>query len=160
MEKTKIHEYLPDWSEQLAKRGIALSGYVLMPNHLHLLVFVQPECQGLNKVIGESKRFMAYEIVKRLKERNELELLHQLSLGVQLEEAKKGKRHQVFRLSFDAKELSSDEEVERVLDYIHHNPVSGKWNLAADFVSYPYSSARYYELGESSALLLRHYKKI
>jgi hypothetical protein len=77
MERTKIHEYLPGWAEQLAKRGIVLSGYVLMPNHLHLLVFVQPECTGLNKVIGESKRFMAYEIVKRLKKLDEQELLHQ-----------------------------------------------------------------------------------
>jgi hypothetical protein len=63
-------------------------------------------------------------------------------------------------LSFDAKELSSDEELERVLDYIHYNPVSGKLNLASDFVSYPYSSARYYELGESSKIVLRHYKEI
>jgi hypothetical protein len=68
--------------------------------------------------------------------------------GVQIEERKKGKKHQVFRLSFDAKEVSGDDEIVKVLDYMHHNPVSGKWELVEDFVDYPYSSARYYELGE------------
>ncbi len=33
----------------------------------------------------------------------------------------------------------------RELDYIHHNPISGKWNLAESFIEYPYSSASFYE---------------
>ncbi len=34
------------------------------------------------------------------------------------------------------------------LDYIHFNPVSGKWQLSNDDVSYYYSSARFYETGK------------
>jgi len=33
------------------------------------------------------------------------------------------------------------------LDYIHFNPVSGKWNLAKDDMDYHFSSARFYETG-------------
>jgi putative transposase len=33
------------------------------------------------------------------------------------------------------------------LDYIHFNPVRGKWRLAKDDISYYYSSARFYETG-------------
>jgi hypothetical protein len=33
------------------------------------------------------------------------------------------------------------------IDYIHFNPVSGKWNLAKDYLDYYYSSARFYETG-------------
>jgi putative transposase len=33
------------------------------------------------------------------------------------------------------------------LDYIHFNPVSGKWALAKDDLSCHYSSARFYESG-------------
>jgi putative transposase len=33
------------------------------------------------------------------------------------------------------------------LDYIHNNPVKGKWQLAKDYLSYHYSSARFYETG-------------
>ena len=40
----------------------------------------------------------------------------------------------------------------KVLDYIHHNPVNGKWSLVEDYVDYPYSSARYYETGEQQEI--------
>ncbi len=33
------------------------------------------------------------------------------------------------------------------LNYIHFNPVSGKWQLAKDDLGYFYSSARFYETG-------------
>jgi hypothetical protein len=33
------------------------------------------------------------------------------------------------------------------IDYIHFNPVSGKWNLAKDYLDYYYSSAGFYETG-------------
>jgi putative transposase len=33
------------------------------------------------------------------------------------------------------------------VDYIHFNPVSGKWNLAKDYLEYYYSSAVFYETG-------------
>ncbi|MEO7045292.1 MAG: hypothetical protein ABI091_08260 [Ferruginibacter sp.] len=41
----------------------------------------------------------------------------------------------------------SREVARQKLDYIHRNPVSGKWTLAKDDVSYFYSSARFYEYG-------------
>jgi hypothetical protein len=46
------------------------------------------------------------------------------------------------------------------LDYIHRNPVSGKWNLAPDFTKYPHSSAGFYELGVSGAVDVVHYKRL
>jgi hypothetical protein len=35
--------------------------------------------------------------------------------------------------------------IEQKLDYIHHNPVSGKWCLVNDFCDYPHPSASFYE---------------
>ena len=32
------------------------------------------------------------------------------------------------------------------INYIHNNPVSGKWMLAKDFVAYEHSSASFYEI--------------
>ena len=43
------------------------------------------------------------------------------------------------------------------INYIHHNPVNGKWNLAKDFVSYEHSSASFYELGIIQHFLPAHY---
>lgn len=52
------------------------------------------------------------------------------------------------------------EGILRVLDYIHHNPVSGKWNLANDYLSYKYSSARFYELGEAGSVEIHHFRDV
>ena len=51
--------------------------------------------------------------------------------------------------------------VEQKLDYIHHNPVKGKWALVEDFALYPHSSAGFYELGEHDNMApLVHYKDL
>jgi hypothetical protein len=51
---------------------------------------------------------LAYEIIKRLKASKNNELIQTLKEGVQPNERVKGKKHQIFRLSLDAKEISED----------------------------------------------------
>ena len=51
----------------------------------------------------------------------------------------------MFNDSFDAKDIHNEKFLHHKIDYIHHNPVSGKWNLAEDFASYEHSSAAFYE---------------
>ena len=70
-----------------------------------------------------------------------------------------GKKHKVFRQSFDAKECFSIEILEQKLDYIHANPVSGKWNLVDYFTDNKYSSASFYELGVKNEYIT-HYKEV
>ena len=124
LEGTEIYDYLHFWFEKMEQKGCKLSGYVIMPNHLHLIIYYDSINHTLNQIIAEEKRFLAYEIVKRLKKKGKKDLLELLKKGVQSNERAKGKVHQVFRLSFDAKSLG-EKEVEEVLDYIHRNPVSG-----------------------------------
>ena len=143
----------------MEEKGLKLCGYVTMPNHLHLIVYYESEDHTLNKIIGESKRFLAYEIVKRLKKKGKKYLLDVLKQGVQSNERAKGKIHQVFRLSFDAKSLG-EKDVEEVLDYIHRNPVSGVWRLVDDYTEYTYSSAGYYEAGLRSFYKLHDFRKV
>ncbi len=63
-----------------------------MPNHIHLIVYVLNDCRGLNYEIGEAKRFMAYEIVRKLKKLNKRKLLDTLSDTVPLSEKILGKK--------------------------------------------------------------------
>jgi len=130
-----------------------------MPNHLHCLLFMRHSGTSLNRVVAEGKRFMAYAIVKRLKALGKTDLLRELENGVKANEKRKGKLHQVFHLSFDGRECTTEKLVEQKLDYIHHNPVSGKWDLASDFTRYSHSSAGYYERGEQNEHLI-HYKSL
>lgn len=126
-------------------------GYVIMPNHIHLLIFVSERSNTINQLIGNGKRFMAYEIVKRLQEQGQEKLLNELREGVDMNEALKNKHHQVFEPSFDCKVCLNEKFIKQKLNYMHRNPVSGKWNLAETFTDYPHSSAGFYETGEGSA---------
>ncbi|MBX9852488.1 MAG: hypothetical protein K2X86_12125 [Cytophagaceae bacterium] len=110
--------------------------------------------------MGTGKRFMAYEMVRRLEKRKEYSLLKQLSEGVEENERRRGKKHQVFAPSFDVKICDSEIMIEQKLDYMHNNPVSGKWNLVNDYTDYKHSSAAFYELGKSGVFDVKHYKEI
>jgi hypothetical protein len=46
------------------------------------------------------------------------------------------------------------------LNYIHYNPVTGKWNIATDFVSYEHSSASFYEERIIKHFEPKHYKSL
>lgn len=148
-----------NWFEHLRIDGCHVLAYVIMPNHLHCLLFPTHREKLLNRLVGEGKRFMAYSITGNLKKLGKYGLLKKLAEGVQRNEKKKGKKHQVFRLSFDARICFDEKMVEQKLEYIHDNPVSGKWNLSDDFVGYSHSSAAYYELGAENKFVT-HYKDI
>lgn len=84
---------------------------------------------------------MAYEIIKRLESLDQSGLLNRLAEDVTMRERSKGQKHKAFEESFDAKPIFNESFLFQKLDYIHHNPVSGKWKLAGDFTKYAHSSA-------------------
>ena len=129
-----------------------------MPNHLHAWLY--PTQDSLNKLTANGKRFMAYEMVKRLEQLKRYTLLRESEQGVQPNERRKGKKHQVFRLSFDACKCFDEKMVEQKLDYLHHNPVQGKLNLAEDYADCQHSSAQFYATGVHGVYEVTHYKEI
>jgi REP element-mobilizing transposase RayT len=160
IETTKSYELVYNWFNILKKESVSIVAYVIMPNHLHCILHFPEPNFDLNKIIGNAKRFMAYEIVNRLEGSKETALLQLLAASVTEREKKKGQLHRVFKSSFDAKPIFSDKFLMQKINYIHHNPVSGKWNLAKDFVSYEHSSASFYELGKTRHFLPAHYRDL
>ncbi len=144
IEESNLYDYIRKWSCQLANKGVQICGYVIMPNHIHLLVYITGSCRGLNYEIGEAKRFMIYEVVKRLKVLKKETILKTLSEAVSPGERRQGKQHHVFKKSFDAKEIEGEKGINRVLEYMHVNPVNGVWSLVDDYRDYPYSSVGFY----------------
>lgn len=67
---------------------------------------------------------------------NNEELLSILFESTSKGEKKRGKKHKVFKTSFDCKEIYNQKMLETKLDYIHKNPCNGKWNLARSYVEY------------------------
>ncbi|WP_435353249.1 transposase [Emticicia sp. SJ17W-69] len=160
-EETQLYGNIYGWLKILKEQGIKTVAYVLMPNHLHCMLYLPKESPELFKIISNAKRFMAYEIVKRLKANSKVSLLEKLEEGVKVKEGKKGKLHQVFRESYDAKECFNEPFIKQKLDYMHKNPVSGRWNLATDYLQYIHSSARFYDLSEANELVdLTHYQDV
>ena len=103
------------WFDNLRLRGCHIAGFVIMPNHLHILLF--PTKGLLNKLIANGKRFMAYGLVDSLTKKGKQGILRQLKAGVQTAEKSKGKKHQVFRLSFDARLCFDQAMIEQKLDF-------------------------------------------
>lgn len=139
------------------KKSIETTAFVFMPNHVHLILHLnKPE--NLNKIIANGKRFLAYEIIKKLKSQHNDNLLYILNEGCSKAERKKGQLHKVFESSFDAKAILNHQFLFQKLDYIHHNPVVKKWNLAPYFVDYEHSSAAFYETNkEHASISITHY---
>ena len=113
-----------------------------MPNHVHCILFFPTEKYDLNKIVGNGKRFMAYEIVKRLEAANDSKTLLQLKEGLTDRDAKKGQKHKVFEDSFDAKPIYHRDFLLQKINYIHLNPVRGKWRLVEHWEDYEYSPPR------------------
>ncbi len=143
-EITQIYDHVYKWFNYLKTKNIKICGYVIMPNHIHFLIYLPSVSKELMFVIGNAKRFMAYEIINRLRGNNDV--LDILERGVKPNERKKGKIHQVFKESYDAKECFTEDFIIQKLNYMHKNPISGKWSLAKTFLDFEHSSARFYEL--------------
>jgi REP element-mobilizing transposase RayT len=84
------------WFDALYTKNVRVNGYVIMPNHVHCLLYFPAMRQSLNTIIGNAKRFIAYEIMKRLKEKNEVGLHTELHDYVKRTESKKGRIHKAF----------------------------------------------------------------
>ncbi|MGN6399081.1 MAG: transposase [Flavisolibacter sp.] len=160
IEKAGGYSALYNFFEVLKTKGHSITAYVIMPNHVHLLLHYTGEGCLLNTLIGNGKRFMAYEIIKKLKEKGEETLLKTLKEGVQAKDREKGQLHVVWKDSFEVKQCRTKAFLLQKLQYLHNNPVSGKWMLAPSSVEYLHSSARFYYSGKQQLFEVVDYEKL
>ncbi|MBI3136993.1 MAG: hypothetical protein HYZ15_00250 [Sphingobacteriales bacterium] len=144
---TNGYDLVYKWFDHLKTKGHYVSGYVIMPNHLHALIAFRNTAQSVNTIVGNGKRFMAYDIVKRLQVRKEESLLHQLEIAVEAKDRERKKKHEIWEDSFEWKECRTTSFMRQKVEYMHNNPVRGKWKLAGAVHEYEHSSAKYYLAG-------------
>ena len=145
---TDGYDLIYNWFNILKAQGHFITGYVIMPNHIHATIAFRKTNKSINKIIGDGKRFIGFEIINRLREKYFIDLLQELESGVNSSDRKRGKLHEVWEDSFDWKECRSDAFIMQKLDYMHMNPCIGKWMLAKNPFEYGHSSARFYICGE------------
>src|ERR1700710_623948 len=103
------------------KKEADVIAYVIMPNHLHVILHFAREGFDLNNIIANGKRFMAYEIINRLENAGNAQMLIELGNLVSMREKKKGQLHKVFKDSFDAKPIITHSFLIQKINYIHYN---------------------------------------
>lgn len=89
-----------------------------------------------------------------------VELLNHLQNAVSGKERKKGQLHKAFKESFDAKAIDNEAFFLQKLNYLHLNPVRGKYRLVEDWREYEHSSAGFYELQKTIHFVPVHYKEL
>jgi len=136
------------WLDYLKQQGHYIVGYVIMPNHVHAIIAFSNTGKSINSIVGNGKRFMAYELVKLLKEQNNNDILVQLEQWVNDTDKQRKKIHEVFEPSFDRKECRTIEFIQQKLLYIHLNPCRYEKIRAKLPEDYIHSSAKYYYTSE------------
>ncbi len=145
-----IHNWLPllaqqnnqqliiDYLKKLCDEGfITVYGFVIMPNHIHI-IWKQNKLNGKETPQGSFLKYTAHEFLKKLKA-IEQSVLYEVNAA--------NKKHEIWQRDALSVEIYSRAVAIQKLQYIHFNPVSGKWQLSKDDLSYYYSSARFYHIG-------------
>ena len=71
-ELTNSYDAVYKWFDHLKANGHYITGYVILPNHLHVLIGFKALTQSINTVVSNGTRFMAYEIIKDFKSKTVL----------------------------------------------------------------------------------------
>jgi len=131
-----------------------------MPDHLHTLIAFRNIGKTINSRVGTMKRFIAYDLVARLKSNEQHDLLQRMAGGVNAADRKRGKLHEVFELSFDSKHCLTPAFIQQKLDYIHNNPCAAKSQLTDGPADYLHSSAHYYLTGSQGVYPVTNYMEM
>ncbi|MCB2199769.1 transposase [bacterium] len=124
--------------------GLKLWAFVIMPNHVHLLI-LPPADQALKPVINRIKQQVAFKAIQEFR-------LHRPGMIERLTEAKSGGNRTRFWQVGGGHDriLKGPEALYNMITYIHHNPVRA--NLVMEATDFRWSSALFWELGKPDPL--------
>ncbi|MCP4139860.1 MAG: transposase [Chloroflexi bacterium] len=124
------------------EKRMYLYAFVIMPNHLHLIL--KPINKSIGQLLQEFGSFTAHTILKELRKEKRMKLLSFFH------EQRRDPRHQhSIWQDIQAKNIFSQKVLEQKMEYIHQNPLRKGWNLVKNRADYPYSSACFYDNDEN-----------
>ena len=155
---TNGYDAVYKWFDYLKAQGHCIAGYVIMSNHVHVLIGFRASQKAINTIIANGKRFMAYELVNKLEKQGNKEMLELLESYLTKTEILQKQKHVVFQPSFDWKECLSLPFMKQKADYMHVNPCkAGLVKLPED---YAHSSAKYYYTGQQGIYPVMTYMEL
>ena len=155
---TNGYDAVYKWFDYLKAQGHCIAGYVIMSNHVHVLIGFRTSRTSINTIIANGKRFMAYELVNKLEAQGNKVMLELLASYLSKTEKLQKQKHAVFQPSFDWKECFSLPIMKQKADYMHSNPCkAGLVNLPED---YAHNSAKYYYTGQQGIYPVSTYMEL
>lgn len=127
----------------------AIHGFVIMPNHIHIL-WSALGGNEINEVEKKLTSFTAHQFKKKL-------MLWNPDLIGNYVSTQGDRAYHFWERRPRSIKIESRDIAEQKLDYIHANPMQGKWRLCTSPEEYVYSSAAYYEGLSSRFSFLQHY---
>ena len=121
------------------KKLIEVFGFVIMPNHLHL-IWRTLTPNGKESPQASLLKYTAHQFKQRLQHDNPVALKT-------FKVVTANKTYQFWQRDSLAVSLYTRAVAMQKLDYIHYNPLAVHWQLAKDPTDYYYSSAAFYERG-------------
>lgn len=119
---------------------IKLFAFVIMPNHVHLIVQCQSE-HPIQDIVRDFKKYTSKQIVAQYKAEGNAQALVFLRSSVT---RPRKQTYAVWDDEYQAKDVFSPELLKQKMDYIHCNPLQPHWKLAEKPEEYVWSSARFY----------------
>ena len=129
-------ELLFDSLRQLINDGLKVYAYVILENHLHLIV----QSQQLDKDITRFKSYTARQIIQYLEKNNVRPILEQLAFYKKAH--KVDRTYQFWQEGVHPEWIQNEAMMRQKVEYIHQNPV--KRGYVDETEHWRYSSARDY----------------
>jgi len=131
-----------------AKELIRVYGFVIMPNHIHL-IWELLEMNGKESPHTSFLKFTGHQFLKKLRKAN-LKILEEFKVDLV------NKNHCFWQRDSLPIEVYSPKVIFQKLQYLHANPCRGKWMLANSPIDYVFSSFEFYETGRDQFGFLTH----
>ncbi|AMR32176.1 transposase [Mucilaginibacter sp. PAMC 26640] len=129
---------------------IVVYGFVIMPNHIHLIWQLQD---------GHTQKSIQLRFMKFTAQLMKFRLLETKDPRLSsFEVNSRDRQYQFWKRNPLSIDLWTPQVFIQKLDYIHRNPLQPKWHLAEFPEDYEYSSARFYETGIDAFGFLKHHE--
>ena len=132
------------------KNKIVIYGYVIMPNHFHIL-WEMKEKNGKEMPYASFNKWTSSNFLKEIRT-NQAQLIHMFV------ERTNETNHRFCQRDPLGILMNTRDKIEQKLEYIHLNPLQEKWQLVELPEKYRWSSANFYSSGNDEFDLLTHYR--
>ena len=133
-------------------KQMGLAGYVIMPNHIHLIWRIAAGTERAD-FQRDFLKITAKQIIDILSRKNP-DMIKKITVNL------KDRKLQVWKRNSMSIDLFNEKFILQKLNYIHTNPCQPKWELVTHPNDYIYSSAKFYFNREDPFQFLNHYQDI